>query len=161
MASPTNGDNCGCCAGIDAETPVAVFNRPSQSALAYRIGTHGRFKESMLAALTSADRPALLSLGTRDDDDFTIAYLDGVATILDVLSFYQERYVNENYLPTARERRSVQELAELIGYELAPGVAASTHLAFTLQESPAVAAADDTATDSLRRCQLLLGHTSQ
>jgi hypothetical protein len=145
MASSIDSDDCGCCAGIDAETPVLLTNRPAQTALSYRIGTHGRFKESMFAALTSAERPALLPLGTRDDDDLTIAYLDGVATILDVLTFYQERYVNENYLATATERRSVLELAQLIGYELSPGVAASTHLAFKLQESPGVASGSETA----------------
>lgn len=90
----------------------------------------------MLAELAKADHPALLPLGTRDDDDFTIACLDGAATMLDVLTFYQERYVNEHYLMTATERRSVLEMAQLIGYELSPGVAAQTHLAFTLQTGP-------------------------
>jgi len=132
----TDRDNCGCCAGVDQETPVKLNNLPSQNTISYRIGTHAKFKESMLAALTSAERPALLPLGTRDDDDFTIAYLDGVATMLDVLSFYQERYVNENFLATSTERRSVLEMAQLIGYELSPGVAAATHLAFTLQSTP-------------------------
>jgi len=129
-------DNCGCCAGVDQETPVKLNNLPSQTTISYRIGTHSKLKESMLAALTNARRPALLPLGTRDDDDFTIAYLDGVATVLDVLSFYQERYVNENFLATSTERRSVLEMARLIGYELSPGVVAATHLAFTLQSTP-------------------------
>ena len=50
----------------------------------------------------------------------------------DVLTFYQERIANEGFLRTATERRSVLELAREIGYELGPGVAASTALAFTL-----------------------------
>jgi hypothetical protein len=129
-------NNCGCCAGVDQETPVKLNNLPSQTSISYRIGTHSKFKKSMLAALTNAERPALLPLGTRDDDDFTIAYLDGVATILDILTFYQERYVNENFLATSTERRSVLEMAQLIGYQLSPGVAAATHLAFTLQSTP-------------------------
>ena len=56
--------------------------------------------------------------------------------MLDVLSFYQERIANEAFLRTATERRSVLELARLIGYELAPGVAAGTCLAFTLEDAP-------------------------
>ena len=76
MTRTTNLDNCGCCAGVDQETPVKLTNLPSQSTLSYRIGTHSKFKESMLAALTNAKRPALLPLGTRDDDDFTIAFGD-------------------------------------------------------------------------------------
>jgi hypothetical protein len=53
----------------------------------------------------------------------------------DVLTFYQERIANEAYLRTATERSSVRELARLIGYSLAPGVAAETWLAFTLEEA--------------------------
>ena len=39
---------------------------------------------------------------------------------------------NEGFLRTATERRSILEQARLIGYELSPGVAASTYLAFTV-----------------------------
>jgi hypothetical protein len=136
MTRKSLNDTCGCCAGVDSETPVRLYNPPSQTAISYRIGTHSRFKESMLAALSKADYPALLALGTRDDDDFSVAFLDGAATVLDVLTFYQERYVNEHYLMTSGERRSVLEMARLIGYELSPGVSAATHLAFTLQAAP-------------------------
>ena len=48
----------------------------------------------------------------------------------DVLTFYQERIANEGFLRTATERRSILELARLIGYELNPGVAASVYLAY-------------------------------
>ncbi len=128
--------NCGCCSGIRAETPATVENRPGLPAIAYRIGVHAQFKESMLAALSDSARPELRALRSRDDDDFSIALLDAAATMADVLSFYQERIANESYLRTATERRSVLEMARLIGYELRPGVAASTYLAFTLDETP-------------------------
>ena len=49
-----------------------------------------------------------------------------------MLTFYQERIANEGYLPTAVERRSLLELARLIGYRLRPGVSASVRLAFTV-----------------------------
>jgi hypothetical protein len=90
----------------------------------------------MLAALSDTTRPALQGLKTRDDDDFSIALLDAAATMADVLTFYQERIANESYLRTATELRSVLELARLIGYELRPGVAASTFLAFKMDTSP-------------------------
>ena len=57
--------------------------------------------------------------------------LDAWATVADVLTFYQERIANEGYLRTATERRSVLELARLVGYRLRPGVAASAFLAFS------------------------------
>ncbi|NEO77116.1 hypothetical protein [Moorena sp. SIO4G3] len=53
-----------------------------------------------------------------------------------MLSFYQERIANEGYLNTATERLSVLELTRTIGYELNPGVAASTFLAFTVDDTP-------------------------
>jgi hypothetical protein len=131
---PETLDPCGCCAGVAEKTPASVANRPGLSALAYRVGTHGRFKEAMRAAL--AQQPALRDLTARADDDPTMALLDAWAAVLDVLSFYQERIANEGFLRTATERRSVLELARSIGYELRPGVAASTYLAFTLQTGP-------------------------
>ena len=127
-------DTCGCCEGIAPATPAATANPPGQTRLVYRVGTHARFRESMLAAI--GRQPALAGLATRADGDPSVAVMDAFATALDVLTFYNERFVNEGYLRTATERRSVLELARAIGYELAPGVAASTYLAFTLEEAP-------------------------
>jgi len=128
-------NDCGCCAGAGTLTPVQVLNRPGLSAIVYRTGTHAQFRRSMLASLSDARRTPLRAFNTRDDDDFSIALLDAWAMVADVLAFYQERIANESYLRTATERRSVLELARIIGYELAPGVAASTWLAFTIEES--------------------------
>ncbi|HEY4565391.1 MAG TPA: putative baseplate assembly protein, partial [Thermoanaerobaculia bacterium] len=125
---------CGCCQGIGGPAPVLLPNRPGLSALSYRVGTHARFKGEMLAEVST--KPALRALTTRADDDPAIALLDAWAVALDVLSFYQERIANEGFLRTATERRSLLELARTIGYELRPGVAASTWLAFTLDGSP-------------------------
>jgi hypothetical protein len=86
----------------------------------------------MLARLSSADYPALAALRTRDDDDFSIAFLDATAVVLDVLTFYQERLANENYLRTATQLYSLTQLGQLIGYQPSPGVSASTYLAFTI-----------------------------
>jgi predicted phage baseplate assembly protein len=129
-------DDCGCCAGIGPSVPGVVFNRPGLSAIAYRSATWHEFRSSLIAALSHRDHPALSSLTTRDGDDFTIAFLDAVAAMGDVLTFYGERIATESYLRTATERRSILELARLIGYELKPGVAASTLVAFTVEDPP-------------------------
>lgn len=129
-------DSCGCCAGRDVEIPYRLYNLPAQPAIAYRIGRHGSFKESLLARLSAADRPALKALRTREDGDFSVALCDAAATLLDVMTFYQERIANEHYLRTATEAGSIRELARLIGYRPAPGVAANVELAFTLDEAP-------------------------
>jgi hypothetical protein len=125
-------DPCGCCEAGPAPLERHA-NRPRLSALRYRLGTHGNFVHRMLAGL-SAELPALT---TREGTDPAVALLDTWAVAADVLTFYQERLANEHYLRTATERRSVLELARAIGYELGPGVAASTVLAFTLEDLPA------------------------
>lgn len=138
---------CGCCEGIQKLTPAVTENRPALPALQYRVGTHGTFFSTMKARLSTmkveapgADgqtletfRP-LTGLTTRDASDPAIALLDGWATVADVLTFYQERIANEGYLRTATERRSVLELARLVGYALRPGVASTVYLAYTLEE---------------------------
>lgn len=90
----------------------------------------------MLARLSSSDYPALSGLKTRDDDDFSIAFLDASAVVLDILTFYQERLANESYLRTATQLYSLRQLSQLIGYQPSPGVSASTYLAFTLTAAP-------------------------
>jgi hypothetical protein len=144
---PLPDDTCGCCEGVQPLTPVPHENRPGLPALAYRIGTHGSFKETMQAALSG--QPTLAELQTRAEDDPTLALIDAWATVADVLTFYQERIANEGYLRTATERRSVLELARAIGYELNPGVAASTVLAFTVEDAPSQLNAATTAQTNL------------
>ena len=133
--APRNG-LCGCCEGTALSTLQPIWNRPNLTAIAYRVGEHARFKASMLTALASAEHAALSRLGTRDDDDFSIALIDAWATVCEVLSFYQERHANEAYLQTARERRSIGEIARLIGYRLHPGSAAETDLVFVMDDPP-------------------------
>ena len=131
-------NSCGCCAPPAALEPIE--NRPGLAALAYRIGVYGSFFQQLLEQIHSAKVPAgpnagsqpLTALTTRAGDDSTIALLDVWAVIADVLTFYQERIANEGYLRTAIERRSILELAREIGYELAPGVASSVLLEFTV-----------------------------
>jgi hypothetical protein len=130
-------DYCECCDGIKIYTPASIESPPSLSSMKYRIGTHGTFKASMLARLSTVYPPdyPLYKLTTREDYDFAIAIIDAWATIADVLTFYQERIANEGFLRTATERFSVLELARSIGYELGPGVASDTYLAFKLEEN--------------------------
>jgi hypothetical protein len=139
IAQNTELNDCGCCEGISAETPSRIWNRPGLSVIAYRVGTHAQFRETLHARLSGSSQPALAGFTTRDDNDFSIALLDAWATVGDVLTFYQERIANEAYLRTATERLSVLELARLINYELRPGVAAGAYLAFTIEDAPGAA----------------------
>jgi predicted phage baseplate assembly protein len=142
VSNGTKLNACNCCGS--ALSLTAPFNRPSLSALSYRIGTYSTFLRDMLAQIHSVPIPdgpnqgtrPLAALTTRAADDPAIALLDAWAVVADVLTFYQERIANEGFLRTALERLSVLELARTIGYELAPGVAASAYLAFTADTSP-------------------------
>ena len=153
---------CGCCAGLEVVTPEPEANRPGLSALVYRAGTHATFLESMLARISTIylDVPTpdgsgklqrifplnglvlnggkfvrvSAGLSTRELNDPSIALLDAWATVADVLTFYEERIANEGYLQTATERRSVLELARLVGYRLRPGISSSVYLAFTVSD---------------------------
>src|SRR5207302_7139154 len=111
---------------------------------------HASFLETMQASLSSNDYPALRALTTREPNDPAIALLDTWATVADVLTFYQERIANEGYLRTATERRSILELARLVGYTLRPGVASSVYLAYTLDEDKSVTPPKPTATTILK-----------
>jgi hypothetical protein len=151
---------CGCCTGIEVVTPQPEQNRPGLPALSYRAGTYATFFETMLARIASVyfDVPVpdgsgnlqrvyplsgmvwkagtlqkvSAGLSTRELSDPSIALLDAWATVADVLTFYQERIANEGYLRTAVERRSILELAKLVGYRLRPGVSSSVYLGFTV-----------------------------
>lgn len=132
------GCGCGCCEGISLLTPASTFNRPGLTSMHYRIGTHGSFLATMKARLSShvldakEPRRPLALLRMRDGQDPAIALLDAWAMVADVLTFYQERIANEGYLRTATERRSLFELARLVGYQPRPGVASSVYLAYKI-----------------------------
>lgn len=127
---------CGCCSGTSVQTPQGESNLPGLPAITYRTGTWAMFRESMLARLSSADYPALAGLKTRESDDFSIALLDAGSVMLDILTFYQERLANENYIRTATQLQSLTELARLIGYQPSPGVGSSVYLSFSLSSAP-------------------------
>ncbi|MBE9199598.1 MULTISPECIES: putative baseplate assembly protein [unclassified Nodularia (in: cyanobacteria)] len=123
------------------DKPPKIYNRPGLPSLAYRISDWASFRDRLLANLPRyanniTNTAPLAKLTTRAVDDPAIAILDAWAVVADVLTFYQERIANEGFIETATELRSVLELARAIGYELDPGVAASTYLAFTVDDAP-------------------------
>lgn len=140
-------DNSSCCPAQVSLTPQPQNYPPGLSALTQRRNDYVQSLQSMIAAipqyaLGSNDFKThpLAALTTRESDDPVIAFFDAWAVVLDVLDFYQLRILNEFYLRTAIEQRSIMELARAVGYELSPGVAASTWLIFavdTTSGSPA------------------------
>jgi len=134
---------CGCCEVAAPSTPEVIHNRPGLTAIRYRIGTFSSFRQAMIEAIAqfevdgNGSRP-LKNWTARTSDDYGIAVLEMWAYLADILTFYQERIANESFLRTALLRESVLRLATLLDYEPAPGVAATAHLAFTLEEGKQV-----------------------
>ena len=113
--------------------------------LAYRHGTYATFVERMLATIQtqvvpdpSVGRP-LAGIHLSSTDDLVVGILRAWAATADVLTFYQERIANEGFLRTARDPRSVTELAHTVGYQPRQALAASTWLAFTIGAGPGIA----------------------
>ena len=132
--NPNILNQCGCCTGLELLTPMKISNSAGLNELFFRIGTHGTFKESMLRKLSES--VVLSGLTTREDDDATIALMDAWALVLDILTFYNERIVNEGYIRTSNDRLSLFELSKHISYQPKPGVAAGAWFSFLLDVSP-------------------------
>lgn len=130
---------------LGQQEPLSTrVNPPGQAALTYRAGNYGDFVARMLhnlrtQAVTDVDgrsQQPLLKFNLLAGEDWTQALIRSWAIVADILAFYQERIINESYLRTAVERRSVLELIRATGYELAPPLAATTHLAFNVRANP-------------------------
>ena len=140
--------SCGCGGGNQClcdertpQTPLPVHNAPGQPVLHRRVATQATAKATMLRALSDPDLPGTTRFTARNDEDFGVAFIDAAAVVADIVSFYTDRFVNEHYLRTASERRSLVELSRLIGYQPRPGLAPTADLVFTLDTSPGAPAA--------------------
>ncbi|GAA2765288.1 hypothetical protein GCM10010103_43290 [Streptomyces paradoxus] len=137
----TQTDECGCggsCRdGHDERlAPAPPHNAPGRTALDYRVGAYGSFRAALLDRLASPAYPALGDLTVRTPDDPAIGLLDATAVLGDLLTFHSERIADEAYIRTANEHRSLVLLGRLVGHRPRPGVAAATHLAYTLERDP-------------------------
>lgn len=85
--------------------------------------------DSLLGAMRDLI-PAKLPEWTDYDSaaDFGKVLLELHAHTLDIVGYYQDRIANEAFLGTARERRSIIEHLNLIGYRLATAAPAATNL---------------------------------
>ena len=67
--------------------------------------------------------------------DFGNALIEMFAHMGDIISYYQDRIVNESFLGTARERRSIIQHLRLIGYSLSTAAPAATKLTIVVPVS--------------------------
>ncbi|HKB32409.1 MAG TPA: hypothetical protein VKF16_00945 [Candidatus Dormibacteraeota bacterium] len=121
---------CACgCGGPCGELPTRfpIRNPSGLRQLAYRVGSFATFRRSLLHHLP--DEAALDIWQPTAGSDLGLQVLDWWAYIADILTFYNERIVNEDYLGTAQLDASVSRLVSLLGYRPRPGIGAVGTLA--------------------------------
>jgi len=117
--------------------PLAIFNLPGLTTLAYRVGDYTSFREALLlprageTVLTRADSNGDITQVWRPgaSGDLAVQMIEWWAYLADVLTFYNERVANQAYLLTADLPESVNHLIRLLGYRPRPGIGATGNLA--------------------------------
>jgi hypothetical protein len=84
------------------------------------------FMQSMIAYAASV----MPDWNTGSEGDMGVALLEMFAYPLDILSYYGDRISQESYLPTATQRLSLLNIAQLLGYTVSNGSAATGTVTF-------------------------------
>ena len=93
--------------------PQVISNPPGRTSIAYRVGDYIAFREALLRS-----RPGeveLLNWRPGAQGDLAVQMVEWWAYLADILTFYNERIANEDYLRTAVLPESVQRLIRTLG----------------------------------------------
>lgn len=105
-----------------------------------RIDYTNKDYQSLLAGLLDVARERLPEWTDHSSNDLGVVLLELFAYMGDVVLYYTDRALNEGFLDTAVERRSLVNLLRLIGYELRPSRPASADLTLLFEkDNPGVA----------------------
>jgi hypothetical protein len=110
--------------------PLPVSNPPGRAAIASRVGDYTQFRHALLVS-----RPGETELANwrpSAEGDLALQMMEWWAYLADILTFYNERVANEDYLRTAVLPESVRRLIRILGYRPRPGIAATVTLAALL-----------------------------
>lgn len=139
-----------------------LYNRPGQIDLNFRQGEYHYFLRQIIdrLAIKTRSRTSLETASTRVTDaaslqdgtsledaqrrhilfnlseerNWPLALAKSWSIVADILTFYQERILEEGYLRTAKEKRSVHDLVQLLHYQPQPAVSGSALLAMQSTE---------------------------
>jgi len=109
---------------------LSAVRAPVRAQIVDKFFDHKRVLDT--AKLQPGTGQGLSAKDTSSISDPTTALADAWSVACDVLGFYQERMVNESYIGTAVEERSVFELARMAGYTPDQGLAAKCHVYYTV-----------------------------
>jgi len=123
-ATGTDGCRCG------TDHPPAVTNPPGLAEIAYRVNDFAGFRRALLTGLPGEQQLTGWSPGPSDLGE---QVLDWWAYLADILTFYNERIANNDYLRTAaaqpQSAQSVAGLVRLLGYPTLPAITARGYIA--------------------------------
>ena len=124
--------------------PVGSANAPGLAQISYRVGDFNSFRSALLTPLLNPDgTPVEVALNawtaSQGSDpavpDLGVMMAEWWAYIGDVLSFYNERIANEDYLGTAMLPETPGGLVAILGYRPRPTIAATGTLAALVSPS--------------------------
>lgn len=116
----------------DAASPNPFTNLPNLSQIAYRAGDFNSMRRALLTPLPSEQSLSAWQSGIGADPsvvDLGVMMVEWWAYLSDILTFYNERIANEDYLRTAILPETPGALIQLLGYRPRPAIAATGTLA--------------------------------
>jgi hypothetical protein len=116
--------NCPC---QDPSFPEVISNVPGLATLDYRVGDFTSFRNALLQSL--AGEIELANWKPSSTSDLALQMIEWWAYLADILTFYNQRIANQDYLRTADLDASVRNLVGILGYRPTPGIGATATLA--------------------------------
>jgi hypothetical protein len=127
------------CRCDDTTTPV-ITNLPGLKQIVFRAGDFNSFRTALLTPLASEAALTAWNSGRGIDSDpsvidLAVMMVEWFAYLADVLTFYNERIANEDYLRTCVLPPTPAALVNLLGYTPRPTIGATGFLAALLSPS--------------------------
>jgi hypothetical protein len=116
--------------------PQIIFNSPGLDSIDYRVGDYLAFRQALLRSLPG--EVELTAWRPSAQGDLAVQMMEWWAYLADILTFYNERIANQDYLRTADLPESVQRLIRVLGYRPRPGIGARGTLAALLTGPKAI-----------------------
>jgi hypothetical protein len=122
--------NCPCDA---CSFPGTISNIPGLPAIQYRVGDFTSFRNALLQSLPG--EVELANWKPTSSSDLALQMIEWWSYLADILTFYNQRIANQDYLRTADLDASVRNLVGLLGYRPRPGIGATATLAALVSAS--------------------------
>ncbi len=120
----STSSNCPCDTCV---FPEVISNPPGLSTIQYRAGDFTGFRDQMLLSLPGEIE--LENWKPTSTTDLALQMIEWWAYLADILTFYNQRIANQDYLRTADLDASVNRLIRVLGYRPRPGIGATATLA--------------------------------